>query len=676
MGLAPALVAGELLVLLALVTPVGDQAIRGVSLLLRRRFDLTVPERALFGLYGGGGILYAIASLPIDGFSTFVLAGVIGVSWTFALEERLRRGRFEELRKYLRRGTSWAVVGAFVGLLAFEVTIASGSSFPNAFDGSVQGVFVRSLIDFGHTPSMLAPWSPSSGVVYPQGAAVWFGTAALLLRWSVLDSVVQLPALFLALAPVAAAIWGGRLDAEAPHSERTAAVFAVMWATVVSWPRFLLVGSYDFVFALPLMMALLARAPSVSPIGRPARGSTVALGAAMAVVASLSPVAVAFLAVAWIASAFVPRKALQESFRRIGRTALAVAIGALALLPGAVRMVSWWEYPAHVETPIGPGGTYVPAPSALGWSAVVSDLDPFVAWTEKFSPVAFLAGLLLLLFLAGFVWLAASRLRWGPAWVRLPPGVVGGVTSFVVGAIALESILLAVAALWGPGFAPGGPFNEGSIVVFLGYSAIATVPLVGLARSTSPLPVVRRRPSAVSPEARRLPRPSGSAVALGIVAATFLAGIGGTVVWAPSALHAYPVHLANVTAGDAAALEWTGANLPGCAVVFVAPGSAAEFLPLYSLVHVDFPMNPTPLSVDYQSALRDLTGGNYTSTTRADLEQLGVTDVFVTGSTDYLWAPLDPAPLERSTDFQILFHDADAFVFAFAPLAASTTCAR
>jgi hypothetical protein len=165
-----------------------------------------------------------------------------------------------------------------------------------------------------------------------------------------------------------------------------------------------------------------------------------------------------------------------------------------------------------------------------------------------------------------------------------------------------------------------------------------------------------------------------------VVAAVTLAvplGIGTvvTVQQVPSYLGGHLREFSNVSSGDTAALEWSGANLAACSRVLAAPGSAAMFLPLYAHVVLLFPMEPVSVNLSYVRSVAQLTAGTYNSTTRADLLELQVTEVFVTGANSVSYPAFLGAPLLASPDFRLLFGSGDALVLGFEPGLAATGCA-
>jgi hypothetical protein len=163
-------------------------------------------------------------------------------------------------------------------------------------------------------------------------------------------------------------------------------------------------------------------------------------------------------------------------------------------------------------------------------------------------------------------------------------------------------------------------------------------------------------------------------LAVAVLALPLAFGAGVTAVDVPSYLDTHMAEFTNATSADLAALDWAGAHLPACSRVLVAPGSAAQFLPLFATVNVVFPMVPASNNLSYSVAVSDLTNGTYTNTTRAALLLLGVTEVFVTGQASVSFLPFLSRGPAGSTDFSDLFDQGDAAIFLFGPGATEGHC--
>jgi hypothetical protein len=156
--------------------------------------------------------------------------------------------------------------------------------------------------------------------------------------------------------------------------------------------------------------------------------------------------------------------------------------------------------------------------------------------------------------------------------------------------------------------------------------------------------------------------------------APFTIGAVATALEGPAFLERGVADWSQVTSGDLVVLEWSAEHLPSCSAVFVAPGSAGQFLPEYAHVHLVYQMTPSPWNRSYFLAYANLSSGEYTSATRLALIELGVTEVFVTGPTTPQYRPITPSPLENSSDFRELTGAGDASVFEFVAGNASASC--
>ncbi len=232
--------------------------------------------------------------------------------------------------------------------------------------------------------------------------------------------------------------------------------------------------------------------------------------------------------------------------------------------------------------------------------------------------------------------------------------------------------------------------GESSVLVFLLYSVIALLPVLLAAkwlqaRDAGPPGTVVHRSLARSGSGRfgrrrwvRRPgrrSPAVAALALALVVAPLSSGIAASLLDGPGFLHQEVTKTADVTPADVAALVWISAHLPDCSGVFVAPGSAGQFLPEFTELRLVYQTVPSPANLSYYVVLENLTSGTYRPWTRSSLLALSVTEVLVTGQTSVSYAPLSPDPLENSPDFSVVFHESDAWVFAFLPGTAASGCA-
>lgn len=699
----------ELVLLLVLLLPVGESLFWVSELILR--IDLryfTRLERVIVSFYAAGGLLYVLASLPISFFSRETLPLLVGtlsaLGWLVTLG-RVWFGsngwRAFEFRAALRAFPSrhrihivLAVTG--LALLLYEVWIWTANPFPNTIDGSVQTDFISVLFLNGSTATTLLPFAPM-GVIYPQGTTVWFASAASMFDWPIVQTPVLLPPLFVSLSTVGAFCWGERMfGVETSRGRRAGITLAVASAVLLTWPRFLVAGSYDFLLSIPLLMVGLGLLASNGDSVPSRPRSLLLLGLGLGTLASLSPISAIFLICSWVGLVWARRgKSLGTRVVSSLRILSAGALSAAFCLPSLIGIVRWWSYPNHVLAP-GGGGTITGLSTPPAQEVFLGLIDPLLfrvqdVWLSPFPILKIeLASLLIIaIALAGFQaagWLQSGRLS-------IPPQILG---TFTVEAI-VAGVLIGI-----PTFATGGFASllttaglsaplEFSIVLFMLYSSVATLPLIlateWLATELDPRLYA---PSEVTSEGPRLvPRSLGAhrrlradtqklslALAMACLIVPLGTGLAVTTIEAPTYIvSGIDAQLGNVTASDISALEWSESNLPDCSGILVAPGSAALFLPGYDPhLRLLYPMNPRTENLSYVNAVQDLTTGQFSNTTSSDLESLHVTEVFVTGQSNVLYKPFQSRVLESSPNFLPVFESGDAGIFEFLPMSDALEC--
>ena len=692
MTLPTAVAEAELLFLAVLMAPAGLLVLNAGERLFRVGRSLPWLERCLVALYLTGGLLFLLASLPLGVFGDPLVIGVIAVGLIGWPLTEWRWGPPPDLRKALRspQVPALLLVGLlFLLLLSYEVGILTGAPVANTYDGSIQALFVHLLLVHGTVPSTLLPYA-DMGVVYPQGTAVWLATGVVLFGWSLPEAPIYLPALFLALSVPAAFVWGHRLQGmDTPRGRYSGAVFALATAALLTWPRFLVGGSYDFLFGFPLLLLWVAWVPSLFRDGGLPWSAVVGMAVLAGILASLSVVCAEFLVVlvfVWIAlgphrAGFPWRAALSR--------ALVITLVAMAfVLRSLWGIVEWWGYPGHTLTVMGPSPFQewrASSPFVGSWVGLV---DPFLfrpsdVWLSPFPilkvelAVLLAVGLFLLVLQLGGLYRPASR-------------PLGQTTTRMMAVGLATGLLILSVGLLGPAAAPSlqglnavTNLGEVSILLFVFYGSVASLPLFWAMAELRGHFGARRDPRTVRTDRAALRPPHARHRATGIVlvaSAVLVVPLAtGTVVTttqAPVYLGEIVHRLASVTPADLEALQWSS-SLPSCSNVLIAPGSAAQYLPAYSDARVSFPMNPPVLNRSYWQAVDNLSWGNYTPVVAQDLRVLGITEIFVTGANNILWRPMDPAPLLAATPaIVLLYHPSggDAYIFEVPQVVTEQSC--
>jgi hypothetical protein len=685
---------GGLLVLFLASLPLGAVVLRGAEWAIGHRFLLSLPERVLSAFFAAGALFFLVASLPLPIYFPAVVLGLLalGVVALLGLWWKEAWRPLAAVRTQMRAWPLQALTVGTLGLLALEVVATASQLMPNTNDGSFESLYVQLILSHHTLPWTFAPYS-GTGIIYPAGTAVWMSLPVLIFGWPVSSSPVVLPDLFLSLSVVGAFCWGERLGGfGSSRGMRTGLIFAGFFGLIGSWPRLFVGGSYDFAFALPLLlMAFGWLRPFVSG-SVPTWRETMAFGVLVGVSTALSVGVGEMLVILFLAYlvVFSPR-ARTEAGKWVARSVTIVAVGVAFVVRSLVGIVVWYPYPGHVLNPAGtppyaptPVG---PSPLATSWSG---DLDPFVPFKPRLSPIPVLSVELAVLLALGLAVLAL--------WVVLPRGglrrylpselaapiIVSTAVTFSVTAVL---VAITVGPLGRSVLAESTTAYESSFLLFICFQAVALLPLAVAVeylrvrsserdQGTQPAEEHSSRGGRRQRITARAPTGSGAvyAIALVLVVGSFGLGAGATLANAPGYIQDHLHELSNVTSADVNALEWAGANLPSCSRVLAAPSSAAMFLNLYAHVQLVFPAFPLPVNLSYYVAVANLTHGTYTNATRNALQQLQITEVFVTGQTSVSYLPFQSAEMRSSGDFASLFDAGDASVFQFLPGTDASGC--
>ncbi|MGA8543299.1 MAG: hypothetical protein WB947_07180 [Thermoplasmata archaeon] len=683
-----------LLLVAALALPFGLIVVRFGEWFVGRTFQFSILERLLLALYASGGVLYLVAAIPAPLYGLPVVAGLLtaGIVAYAVLSAREHGRGLRALPTFVMSVPGIVLCALTLGLLAIELAGVAPLTFGNAMDGSIYSLFVKLTLTQHTLPWTLQPYA-SVGVIYPQTAPIWMTVPVLLFGWPITSVPLAFPALFLALSVVGVYCLGERLAEGSPAALKayTPLLFAAFFGLVASWPRLFVGGSYDFVICMPLFFLVLGwLLPFVRAPVRSWR-EVVAFGVVIGIATGLNAMigVTLLLLLAGFLLAFRTQGGLSLA-QWAARWLTLGALGAISLLRTLIGVAIWFNYPGHVLTPVGRAPIAPPfVTDTLSARSLNGNLNPFVLFKPELSPFPWQSLEIAVLLVAGLALVAAIELRPTARLSRiLPPSItrpilVGAVVLFVeVAGLSVAGEINTSAS----GLQSVVNLGEASLLLFIFYSLIAILPLLTalsiLARRHDALNPVRPSTQALGaiPPSRTVARRRGPAtvpalLAIAVLLVPLASGAAGTVVEVPSYIDDHIEQLANVSEGDIMALEWVGSHLAGCSKVLVAPDSVGQYLPEYASVGVIFPTFPTPVNLSYHLVVQDLSSGIYVNSTRSDMLELGVTEVFVSGQTSVSFPPFLPRPLEDSSDFSLLFEEGDAYVFGFELGIAASGCA-
>jgi hypothetical protein len=620
-------------------------------------------ERALLDLYLGGALVYLVAAVPFGLFYPVVIVLVALVPWGVRLYLGPSilagaRDATRSIRGALGRWPYLVGLGSFLALLAVEAAAAAPVPTGNTYDSSLYGLY-SSLLLLHHTlPTSLAPVDPV-GLAFPQGPTVWFTLGQGLLGWPAVRSSLLATPLFLALGVPAGFVLGRRWWG----TPEAGAAVGIVVGLLGPFPREIVAGSNDLALSLPLVILLAGFARGWSERPGPSWADALAFGGLAGYAAALNPVGPEwlFLTVLGAAAIATPRLA-GDAGRWLARWIGAIAIALVFVSPSLAVLVQGRSSPGLV-----PGGAQLApgAPFGTSVSQFVGGIDPFLFRPSDtwLSPFPALRAELAVLIVIGALLLLLGATGRGPgsrAFGRMALAG-GGAAILIIGSFVITRTRA-------PGFSDLAYLSsatETSVVLFLVYTFVAAVPLIYLfERVSRPDPV----PSD-TPERQRSPRPQltgAGALAVVLALAVILPGAGVTAFSLPGQLQSVYDRYSNVTPDDLTMLQYAAGHIPDGSRVLVAPGSAAEFLPVFDpeLVLL-YPMVPNFRNVNasYGLLVQELTNATLDANGRAALAELNVSFVAVTGASSTLFAPFDPQPLEEDSELSVAFQQGDAWLF-------------
>lgn len=668
---AATLLAGAELLLLALGALVIGEALRRV-LRLRTGLDGNggVVERALVSFFLGGAALYVVAWIPVPATGPLTLpilavlaaAGLLADFWRRT--GRLpRRGDLAALRP---SGPAAVALAAALALFVVELFSLASTPSGNTWDASVLALYSSELATHGHLVLALAPNGPGF-VSYPQGVVVWQAVLAVAPGAEPLRVALDVDALFIALAPLGGYVVGRRWLS----SDRAGAAVAVGFLLLGSWTRILVSGSYDFVAAFPLGLALAGWARPVFHEPGATRSETLLWGSLAGYSAALNPVPAEWLFLGVALTVILGRRSPNVARQAtLERWAVALGAGALWIVPNLVGLVLDGGVPV---TGFGPPSIAVVNPLALG--TFVGAIDPFLFGPgynllSTFAALRVeLAALLLVALLLPFVPTLNQR---GNRSVR--PFYRWSIAMALAAVLVILTSQLAAAGV--PAIRSLGPLTsagEASILLFTVYTIVAFVPLTMLVEVLGPRPRDRSVDGSSTPSApvRHRPGSTERARLFAVVGCALLLAPGAAVLATdfPPTVRTISTAVGNLTGADLDLLTWAGRHVPDGDRVLVAPGGALQFLPSYQprAIVVFTMVGGASSNVSYSLVSFELENGILDLPGRAAIADLGVAYIAVTQANTVLWPPYLPGPLLADpAGFPVVYHAGDAFLFAVA----------
>ena len=635
-------------------------------------------ERGLLDFYLGGAVVYLVAAVPFGFFvAPLVFALPMAAAAVLLGTVLVRRRRRLDTETLVRSLSTWArpaqllVLFSSLALYVLELAVAMPAGTGNTFDSGLLTTYTALLLEHHAIPLSFHPYA-SVSILYPQGTTVWLGWAQLVYGLPPARTSLLVTPLFIALAPLAAYVFGHRWFG----SDRAGVALALAIAWLAPATRVLVGGSNDFVFAFPLVLILAAQAVRWFRGPTPSMAEAVGFGVLTGYSAAINPVGAEWLLLALFLGGVVVRVPnAARPLVRLGRWAVASVTALLGVVPSLYVLVLGRSSPGFV-----PGSAAAPAgaPTGISGAQFLGSIDPFLFRPQdvQLSPVPELRAELAILLVLGLALLLFVRS--GGALDRYMTGFRRFAAFAAIALVALLAVVLLASTGFGPAVDVSAVTSAGEISTWLFtlYVFVAALPLVLAAERFSGW--VRRRPRSsteASPPRFRSARRGATAFdttrAVLPLAVALVIVVPG-VVLTPTSLAPVLTRLygdfGNVTSDDLALLEYAGSHLPPGARVLVAPGSAADFLPGYATnVVLLYPLVPgfPWTNASYNLVVDELSNATLDARGRAAMITLDVGYIIVTGNSTILWPAFSPRPLlAEPGSFPLLREYGDAYLFA------------
>lgn len=649
------------------------EAVRGVAARWIPLWRATEPlERILLDFYLGGAAVFLLAAVELGAFVAPVVYGLpiaAGIVLVFRTFRQRRRSSTAPppaaVSALLTDRWAWLAIASAVGLYVVELAVAVPVPTGNTYDSSLLTTYVAVLLQRGGLPLSFQPYG-ASALLYPQGTTVWLGWAQLDFGLPPARTSLLVTPLFLALAPLSGYVVGRRWLG----TPTAGAAFALSLAWLGPASRSLVGGSNDFVFALPLVLLLLAQSTVWARGALPSVGDAVGFGLLVGYAGALN-----IVGTEWLLPALVGLGGL-GAIRFGGRawdwlarwgaavaSALVAGIPSIAVLVGSRGPASAWS--GTLSAPVG-------VDVGISVAQFLGSIDPFLfrPGDTELSPIPFIRLELAVLLVAG------AGVLWWVLTERSEASRWGGLARvlFASGLAIVAWLALVVAS-----GVPGSPVRvvafitnaqELSIALFTLYGLLAAVPL---ALALDLLRTFQAGAPGASPPSRG---PGGRPVLPRLVPVLFaVVVLVPAVVLTPTSLSPvlsdYYEDFGHLSGADFDLLAYAGGHFPAGTRVLVAPGGAGEFLPGYARgIVLLYPMAPgwSRVNTSYREVVQELTNGTFDAAGRQALADLDVDRIVVTGNNTILWpafwaSPLLDAEVNSTPTFPVVWHEQDAWIF-------------
>lgn len=667
----------QLLFLMFLFVIIGESLRFFLSYFLNFLRNIDLLQACIINVYLAGLVLYAIALMPFQLFTTATSWGITitgGVFSIFLHRNSLKKMKdllmdnrkqqsiyafFIENKVIILKGVT--VFGMFLLSLWIQVIPLSNFVFGSIHDTSLHALFVEIILENGHIPATHEPYLPAA-IIYPQGAQVIFAYSCHILSILPPIAVFYISPLFSAMTTLAAYYLGKELD----PTKHLDIIFAFIMSFVSMWPTYITWGSNPFIVGFPYFLICLSFIPFLyNHLSNSKINKLIVIGILYGYLASLHFAFYEVLVVLAFLWGVMKAFSTPKSLRKISNLLVACIFSLLPIIPFFYRFVKYYPYPGHnigLPDDIVRDVTSPPSPRGQpNQSPIVSILMKFPDWLilnynvhPDFILRVVLISLIFIALSAFFYSLKEKR-----KFLTLEKIAIIG---FTAGILLNFSTYVFPIILWS---------RIGFIMYIFACILISTFTLrfchVIRAFSARVLDkIIKKKDKAVI----------GSFM---ITTLTFSALYGPyvhhTILKKSETIQSLYGIYAITSESDLELMIWIRNNLPNNATILINPYESGGFIPSVSQRRVVFPFSAYLLSASYRKLISLIQQEVINLTTYKLLNKFGISHIFIGSKAVQQWGTTpspenpkwDPLLFLGNPNFKLAKNIDDSYLFSISP---------
>lgn len=342
----------QLLFVMILFALIGRPFIFFLKRRLRFFEELNFVQELVFDVYLGAILLYVIALIPLHLFNTLTIFAVLSFAVAFTSIQiiQMLKSKDSLTNLLLSVKKDWleqcAVLALFMVPLVVQAAPLSVLVFGTVHDTSLFALFTQLILENNQIPATHLPYIPAA-IVYPQGTAVIFAFATMILRVTPPLAVFHVTALFNAMIILAAYHFGKSLD----RRKHAGLSFAFLFAFMSMWPLHLTWGLNAFVVGAPLFVLVTTFMGHYSHFENASKSDRIlfytVLGLLVGYMGAIHISLLLILILGLIIFIAVKFRNYRDIWRELKKTIIVLVISGILIAPFLYRFISYYNLPGQ-----------------------------------------------------------------------------------------------------------------------------------------------------------------------------------------------------------------------------------------------------------------------------------------------------------------------------------------